>query len=37
MITYKNSLKYQVDRIQKLIDEINEYGIEGFTMGGGNC
>ena len=38
MITYKDSLKYQVDKIQKLIDEINESGLKGFTIGGGgNC
>lgn len=34
MITYKDSLKYQVDKIQKLIDKINELGLEGFTIGG---
>ena len=36
MITYKDSLQHQINKIQKLIDEINESGMEGFTMRG-NC
>ena len=34
MITYKNSLQHQINKIQKLINEINESGLEGFTIGG---
>ena len=38
MITYKDSLQHQINKIQKLINEINESGMEGFTIrGGGNC
>ena len=34
MITYKDSLQHQINKIQKLINEINESGMEGFTIGG---
>lgn len=38
MITYKDSLQYQINKIQKLIDELNESGLEGIKIGGGgNC
>lgn len=35
MITYKDSLQYQINKIQKLIDELNESGLEGIKIGGG--
>ena len=35
MITYKDSLQHQINKIQKLINEINESGMEGFTIRGG--
>lgn len=35
MIAYKDSLQYQINKIQKLIDEINESGLEGIKIGGG--
>ena len=35
MITYKDLLQHQINKIQKLINEINESGLEGFTIGGG--
>ena len=35
MITYKDSLQHQINKIQKLINEINESGLEGFTIGRG--
>ena len=37
MITYRNQLKNKIDSLQKLINEINESGLEGLTIGGGNC
>ena len=38
MITYRNQLKNKIDSLQKLINEINELGLEGLTIkGGGNC
>ena len=35
MITYKDSLQHQINKIQKLINEINESGMEGFTIRSG--
>ncbi len=35
MITYRNQLKNKIDSLQKLINEINESGLEGFTIRSG--
>ena len=35
MITYRNQLKNKIDSLQKLINEINESGLEGFTIRNG--
>ena len=35
MITYRNQLKNKIDSLQKLINEINESGLEGLTIRGG--
>ena len=38
MITYRNQLKNKIDSLQKLINEINESGLEGLTIRvWGNC
>ena len=35
MITYRNQLKNKIDSLQKLINDINESGLEGFTIRSG--